>query len=104
MVKKQKQELKPKREAQKFLDDVPQEHVFWCCDGRIFRNMKELGDAFGTMTDETFAYHSNTDKNDFSNWVRDIIKDEKLAGDIAKSLNRAQAANIVAQRMAFLSR
>jgi len=45
----------------------------------------------------------NPDKNDFSNWVRDIIKDEQLAKDLGKALNRAQAARSVAERIAFLS-
>ena len=92
------------QEAQKFLDDVPQEYVFWCCDGRILRNMRDLGEALNTMTDETFAYHSNTEKKDFSNWVRDVIKDERLAKDLQKAPNRAQAAKLVASRIATLTK
>jgi hypothetical protein len=65
--------------------------------------MKELGEALTSMADETFAYHSNEEKKDFSNWVRDIIRDEKLARDLQKSLNRTQAAKRVAERVAFLS-
>jgi len=103
MAKKARRETKSKQEAQKFLANVPEEYVFWCCDGRLFRNMQELGDAFNTMTDETFACHANTEKNDFSNWVRDIIKDDKLAQGLGESLDRMQAANAVASRIAFLS-
>ena len=28
-----------------YLADVPQEHVFWCCDGQILKNLRELCDA-----------------------------------------------------------
>ena len=80
-----------KQEAERFLAEVPQEYVFWCHDGRTLRDMKELGKALSTMTDETFAYHVNMEKNDFSNWVRDVIGDEKLARDLLKSTTRAQA-------------
>ena len=86
------------------LADVPEEYVFRCCDGQILRNMKELGDALNTMTDETYVFHANTEKNDFANWARDIIKDEMLAKDLQKAPNRAQAAKLVASRMAILSK
>ena len=92
-----------KQDAERVLANVPEEYVFRCCDGCILRNMKELGEVFANTTDETFTYHSNEDKNDFSNWVRDIIRDEKLARDIGKSPNRTQAAKNVSERMAFLS-
>lgn len=103
MAKKARRETKSKQEVQKFLANVPEEYVFWCCDGRLYRNMQELGDAFNTMTDETFAFHTNTEKSDFSNWVRDIIKDDKLARDLQKSVSRLQVAERVAERVTFLS-
>ena len=92
-----------RQDAERLLAKVPDQHVFWCCDGRILRDMKELGEALDTMTDETFAYHSNEQKNDFSNWLRDIIGDGKLARELAQSPNRTQAAKKVAERVAFLS-
>ena len=47
-------------------------------------------------TDETYVFHANTEKNDFTNWVRDIINDERLAKDLQQAANRAQAAKLVA--------
>ncbi len=52
--------------------------------------------------DETFSYHSNETKTDFSNWVRDVIGDEKLSRNLLKSTTRAQAAKSVANRVAWL--
>jgi len=92
-----------RQDAERLLANVPEEYVFWCCDGQVLKNMKELGEALTSMADETFAYHSNEERKDFSNWVRDIIRDEKLARDLQKSLNRTQAAKRVAERVAFLS-
>ncbi|NIM45415.1 MAG: hypothetical protein GTO54_07300 [Nitrososphaeria archaeon] len=92
-----------RHDAGRLLGNVPEEYVFRCCDGHILKNMKELKDALGSMTDEAFAYHSGEERNDFSNWVRDIIMDEKLARDLAKSPSRAQAAKSAARRIAFLS-
>ena len=90
-----------KQEAKRLLADVPEEYVFRCGDGQILRNMKELGDALNTITDETYVFHANTEKNDFTNWVRDIIKDEMLAKDLQKATNRAQAAKLVASRSGY---
>ncbi len=86
------------------LADVPKEYVFKCHDGLILQSMKQLGSALNSMTDETYVFHANTEKNDFSNWVRDIIKDGMLANDLQKATNRAQAAKLVANRIVILSK
>ena len=91
-----------RQKAEKLLADVPEEYAFWCCDGRILRNMRELAGAFNVITDEVFAYHSNSEKSDFSNWVGDIIRDEKLARDLRECLSREQAEELVAERVAFI--
>ena len=88
-----------KQDAQKMLGNVPNEYAFMCCDGRILTNMLELGAALGTMSDEIFAYHVNQAKNDFTSWVRNIIKDDKLASDLLKATNQKQAAYRVAERV-----
>ena len=102
MAKKVKKQELSKEQAQKFLSKVPEEHVFWCRDGNIFRDMKELAEGLVKMSDEVFAYHVNSEKNDFSNWVRDVLKDEKLASDLATATSRVQAAGYVATRLSFL--
>lgn len=92
------------QEAKTLLADVSPENVFWCRDGCILHNMKELRDALNTMTDEAYVFHANVEKNDFTNWVRDVIKDEKLAKDLQKASDRAQAVKLVASRMSILSK
>ena len=93
-----------KQEAKRLLSDVPEEYVFRCCGGQVLRNMKELRDSLNTMKDETYVFHANKEKNDFANWARDIIKDEMLAKDLQKAPNRAQAAKLVVNRRATLSK
>jgi hypothetical protein len=84
------------------LADVPQEKRFWCSDGRVLKNLSELETVLKEMSEETFRYHSNEVRSDFSNWVRDVIGDEKLSRDLQKSTARAQAAKSVAGRIAWL--
>ena len=86
------------------MGDVPNEYVFRCNDGLILQGMKELGSALNSMTDETYVFHANAKKNDFNPVVEVIIKDGMLANDLQKATNRAQAAKLVANRIAILSK
>jgi len=103
MAKKVKSQAKLKEPADKFLAKVPADSVFWCRDGSIFGSMKELAEGLVVISDETFTYHSNSEKQDFSNWVRDVIKDERLASELATATDRLQAAEYVAARVTFLT-
>lgn len=92
-----------KHDAERLLANVPEENVFRLHNGHIFKNMGELSQALSKMGNDDFTYHVNTEKNDFSKWVKDIIKDEKLAKDIAKSKNQSQTAKTVADRISSLN-
>ncbi|MFH0769489.1 MAG: hypothetical protein V1932_08025 [Chloroflexota bacterium] len=93
-----------KQEAKRLLADVPEEYVFRSCNGHILRNMKELGNELKSMTGEHYAFHVNNGKNDFTNWVSDIIKDQKLVKDLQIAPNQVQAANLVNARISVLSK
>jgi hypothetical protein len=95
--------VKNKTENKKKLEKVSETVVFWCNDGQIFRDMKELMDGFDIMSDVTFTYHLNELKNDFSCWVLDIIGDQKLAQELKTVRNREQAKKKVQQRYMELS-
>jgi hypothetical protein len=41
--------------------------------------------ALAEMSEDTFRYHASREKNDFSSWIRDVIGDETLAGELAKT-------------------
>jgi hypothetical protein len=88
--------------AEKRLADVPEEKRFWCSDGTVWKNLWELEIALRQMSEETFCHHSSETKSDFSNWVRDVIGDEKLASDLKRSTTLAQAAKSVSNRLAWL--
>ena len=91
-----------KQHAERRLANVPDQYVFWCHDGQIIKNIKELKEALELMSDKTYAYHASKEKNDFSNWVKDIIGDEKLARDLSKSSDKSQAFDYVKAREVFL--
>jgi len=99
MAKKVKLPRKTKKPVEKLLSKVPVENVFWCHDGNAFSDLNELVQGLKTMSDETFAYHSNMEKHDFSSWVREVIGDEQLADDLAKASNRLEAASYIMARI-----
>ena len=88
--------------AESRLGDVPQGERFWCQDGRVLKSLPQLGVALKQMDEETFRQHSSESRNDFSNWVRDVIGDEELSRDRLKSTTRAQAAKSIEDRVAWL--
>lgn len=91
-----------KEHAERRLANVPDQYVFWCNDGRMIRSIRELKEALELMSEATYAYHANREKNDFSNWIKDIIGDEKLARDLSKSSDKRQAFEYVKAREVFL--
>ena len=91
-----------KKDAQRYLARVPEQNVFWCNDGHVLRSIDELKDALAMMTDQTFYYHSNNEKKDFSNWIRDVVGDVKLAQILESAPDRENAARIVEERCSVL--
>jgi hypothetical protein len=91
-----------KEEVNRRLGDVPNEKRFWCHDGKLIKNLEELGKALNDMSDETFHHHSGEGRNDFSKWIRDVVGDDKLAEDLSKAGSRTQASQAVALRISFL--
>lgn len=88
--------------AGRMLGEVTNGKQFYCTDGRVVKNLPELESALKEMSEETFCYHSSEAKSDFSNWVRDVIGDEKLSRDLQKSTSQTQAVKKVAARIAWL--
>lgn len=92
----------PKDTARQWLADVCVEKVFYCRDGRVLKNLHELSAALRTMTVETFNHHVTADRNDFSNWIKDVIGDETLAEDLRNAEDKADATRRLEERLAQL--
>lgn len=86
------------------LGDVAPEKCFWVNNGPILHNIYELSNALLSMSPETFMHHANKDKNDFGNWIRDVLHDEKLAGCVAKARKREDACSCITSRIKALEK
>jgi len=96
---KVRKKIRKEKLDKRWLDDVPEDKVFWCHDGRTVRNMDELAVVLAEMSEDTFCYHANGGKNDFSNWIRDVIGDVKLARELAMVVTKPNAVRKVEMRL-----
>ncbi|MBN2251144.1 MAG: hypothetical protein JW724_03605 [Candidatus Altiarchaeota archaeon] len=87
------------KKNQEYLKDVPPEKSFWVSNGWVVRNMEELPGALENMSDETFAYHLNREKNDFSAWVREVVGDKMLASTLQMVKSRKSATDAIKRRI-----
>ena len=93
-----------KDEARKYLSDVASEQCFWINNGPILKNLEELANVLPEISDDTFQHHVNNEKNDFSNWIRDVVGDQQLANDLLSSKSKSSAAKKVRSRVNSLKK
>jgi hypothetical protein len=88
----------------KLLREIEGNERFFANDGSVIDGLRGLPTALAEMSDDTFMSHANEEKNDFSNWVRDVCGDEKLARDLSTVKTKANAAKKAIARVAMLSK
>ena len=88
-----------KNEARRYLCDVAPEQCFWVNNGPILKNIEELANTLPGISDDIFQHHVNSEKNDFSNWIRDVVGDQKLANNLLSSKNKGSALKKVRNRV-----
>lgn len=64
--------------------DIPQEKQFHFHDGTAAAGIEQLMRKIETISYQEFYRHVNAEKNDFANWIRYVVKDERLADDLQK--------------------
>jgi hypothetical protein len=93
-----------KEEAMSFLGNCPDDKRFWCSNSSVFASLQDLENGLKTMDKNTFDYHVNKDKNDFSAWVYDVIGDVKLAESLRGMKSAKEMRNTLKNRIAFLQK
>lgn len=84
------------------LTEVPEDKAFWCYGGEVFKSLPELELALRHMSDEAFQHHVTQHKNDFSNWIRDVLGDTTLAKQLSKVTDKSKAASKIKARIKLL--
>ena len=89
-------------EANRLLKNVPEQFTFYSHDGGRFWNLQDLARAVASMSAEVFEHHVNAEKNDFANWVFDVVGDHALAHELRNTRSLATTSRRLTERVALL--
>ncbi len=96
--------VRTKQDAARVLADTSGDKCFFCQDGCVSQNLYQLAECLDRISENSFRHHVTEVRNDFSNWVRDVFGDDKLANDLSRCTNSAEAAKTVRDRIAWLQK
>jgi len=74
---------------------------FWTTDGQILKDLIELRDALKSMDEKIFAVHVNRERNDFAEWVEQVLQDAECAAALRKSRKPRTAQTVVVRHLKF---
>jgi hypothetical protein len=75
--------------------NINQEHYFILADGNKLRSLQELHDGLKTMDLAVYNSHVNEHKNDFANWVNDVMGLSELAGNMRLVKSKEQMHDLL---------
>lgn len=81
--------------------DTKPEKAFYCADGSILKNLRELAQKLKTISPEAYSHHANSYRNDFYNWIKDVYGNEKLAKEVAFAGSSREASAIIEKAIAL---
>ena len=78
---------------------------FFNSDGKVFCSLRDLAREIMTMPQPVFNHHCNSKKCDFSSWIADILRDEKLSKDVTAARGvRAKIEDLIIKRVEQLEK
>ena len=86
-------------DKKRILSDVNPENYFRVANGTIIKGLTGIDDSLELMGAETFNYHVNDYRNDFSTWAREIMNDEKLANELLLTKDKCRTQLMVLRRI-----
>ena len=86
-------------DKKRILSDVNPENYFRVANGTIIKGLMGIDNSLELMGAETFYYHVNDYRNDFSTWVREIMNDEKLANGLLLTKDKCRTQLMVLRRI-----
>ena len=68
---------------------------FYVCNGVVLKSLNELLDFLKNVDDDTFFYHVDHQKNDFANWVLNVLKKKTLAKKLFEVHTRSEMIQLI---------
>jgi hypothetical protein len=63
-------------------------HRFFVSNGHVLTRLDDLTAELGSIDEAAFSHHVSAEKNDFAQWVQDVLGDKALAGKLKKAATR----------------
>jgi len=76
-----------------------EERYFYTCDGKTLKNLEEMLSWVKQSNDDSFSHHVNQEKNDFSGWVKEVVKDSTLAKKFKKNQKKEAIIKEIEQKL-----
>ena len=73
-----------------FYNDVPTDKHFLLNNGMVAKNLHELMNLIEVIDDKAFNYHVNKKRNDFGEWIKDVVRNEELAKKVGAAKTREE--------------
>jgi len=80
------------------------DHYFYLQDGIPIKGLCDLELILKEIPAETFAFHVKEGKNDFSDWVKNVIGDTTLASKMQKLSAQEEMAKAVSIRVEYIKK
>ncbi len=81
------------------MKEVPHHNHFIVKGGSRIRSLKELASVLEAMDDDTFKHHVNSERNDFYNWLVEVIGDACLADLIKGITSREDMIRVIKEAL-----
>lgn len=82
--------------------NVSYEKEFVFHDGKRAKNLVELAGIIEKLSDSEFSQFVNPYKNDFANWVNDVVMDYDLAAKLRKTFSKDETSFIINNRLSSI--
>ena len=72
---------------------------FYFKDGKIASSLRDLYYVLNDISDDTFYHHVSVERNDFSNWVKDVLKEYSIAKEISNIYSRRDLIDFLKNKL-----
>ncbi len=66
------------------------DQAFYCKNGKVAHTLEDLADILKDMPQDEFSHHVSAFKNDFSNWILQVLQNSDLAGTVRKCTTKEE--------------
>ena len=102
-TKKETAKTKPvvkRRNPPQSLATAPLGECFWVNQGPILKDLRELRDALASgISDQQLAYHVAKGKNDFADWIAEVLGDAECAKALRRLRTRKAMVRVLETRL-----